>query len=211
MDYYRFTVTIPKPWRSLRVRLSTLLLLMAIVALALAWRRDRARLEAEIYLLRHPRPAAWSVRQVLGPPDTASYGDHRTAWASATQDGQMEWLTVQFHTAVVPTSVEIHENYNPGAVVKIVRFGLWGAEETLWEGQDPTPATATGGVSRIPLNCRKPVDRLKIYIDSPAFAGWNEIDAVGLVHEGKVQWASRATASSSYGGQETTGLAYGRL
>ena len=42
--------------------------------------------------------------------------------------------------------------------------------------------------------------RVKIYLDSPNFPGWNEIDAVGLIDvRGKRQWAERARSSSSYG------------
>lgn len=204
MDYYRFTVAIPKPWQLLRLRLSTLLLLTAIASMALAWRRDRQTLLAEIDELRNPSPAAWSVEQLLGPPDTTGFGDKRTAWASATQDGQMEWLIVEYDRPVTPEAVVIHETYNPGAVVKVARFDLFGIEQVLWEGQDPTPSTAAGGVSRIPLAYNKPVDRLKIYIDSPAVPGWNEIDAVGIVHNGgRIQWAAGAKSSSSYGSRQT--------
>ena len=40
---------------------------------------------------------------------------------------------------------------------------------------------------------------LKIYLDTSAVAGWNEIDAVEIVaKDGSRQWACEATASSSY-------------
>jgi hypothetical protein len=40
---------------------------------------------------------------------------------------------------------------------------------------------------------------LKIHLNSPAFPGWNEIDAVGLVDAGgKTQWAAAASASTSF-------------
>jgi len=204
MDYCRFTASSANSGQMLRIRLSTLLLLTAIVAMALGWRRDRQTLQAEIEGLRHPASSAWSVEQVLGPPDSSEFGDKRTAWASAKQDDRMEWLIVEYDEPVIPEAVVVHETYNPGALVKVTRFDWFGIERVVWEGQDPTPASVPGGVSRIPLPYKKPVDRLKIYIDSPAVGGWNEIDAVGLVHNGgKIQWAARARASTSYAARAT--------
>ena len=41
--------------------------------------------------------------------------------------------------------------------------------------------------------------RIKVYLDTTRQRGWNEIDAVELVgKDGTRQWASRASASSSY-------------
>jgi len=41
--------------------------------------------------------------------------------------------------------------------------------------------------------------RAKIFLDSPAVPGWNEIDAVGLLDEfGITHWATGAQASSTY-------------
>ena len=44
--------------------------------------------------VRHGR--AWGPEQALGAPDTPGSGDIQTAWASATQDGQDEWLELDF-------------------------------------------------------------------------------------------------------------------
>jgi hypothetical protein len=42
-------------------------------------------------------------------------------------------------------------------------------------------------------------NRVKVYLNSPAVAGWNEIDAVGLIGlDGSTQWAISVEASSSY-------------
>lgn len=78
-------------------------------------------------------------------------------------------------------------------------------EVEAWRGVDPTPASASGGVSDIPLHVNFPIQKLKIHLNSPAVPGWNEIDAVGLVSTaGEVQWARRVTASSSYGAPPAT-------
>ena len=185
--------------RLLRFRLSTLMLLMAIAAILLSWRRDRLNLQAEIQRLQNPTPR-WGVGEATGSPNTTGFGDITTAWASQSADGQKEWLEVEFAQSVVPQAVWIYETYNPGAVTKVTRLGALGAEEVLWEGTDPTPVGSQGGISKIPLSGGMSVSRLRIYIDSPAVPGWNEIDAVGLVYgKNRVQWAKRASASSSYG------------
>jgi hypothetical protein len=199
MDFYRLTIPIPKqPWRLFRFRVITLLLFATIVALLLSWRRDHVMLTGLIYQVRYPSPN-WDVSQATGPPNTTGPGDIVTAWASATPDGQAEWLMLEYESSIVPKAVVIHETFNPGAVVKITHVPRWGKEQVLWQGADPTPVGAGAGVSRIPLGTAMKTGRIKLYIDSMAVPGWNEIDAVGLEQaDGNVIWARSATASSSY-------------
>ena len=58
---------------------------------------------------------------------------------------------------------------------------MLGVETVLWQGADPTPVGSGGGVSKLPLSNAPATTRIKIYLDSPAVPGWNEIDAVALV------------------------------
>jgi hypothetical protein len=203
MEYYRLTIPIPKqPWRWLRFRIVTILLLITIVALALSWWRDHQLLTMQIYQLRHPN-TGWGTSQATGEPNTTGPGDITTAWASATPDGQKEWLLLEYSSTVVPKAILVHETYNPGAVVKATHVARWGKEQVLWEGIDPTPPSAGAGVSRLPVASSVRTGRIKLYIDSPAVNGWNEIDAVGLEYaDGKVIWAETASASSSYGNRD---------
>jgi hypothetical protein len=208
MEYYRLTIPIPKqPWLWIRFRIVTLLLLVAIAALALAWRRDHQKLSQQLYQLQNPG-GSWGINQVIGAPNTTGPGDITTAWASATQDGQKEWMILEYANKVVPKAIVVHETYNPGAVVKATHYPKWGKEEILWQGADPTPTSAGAGVSRLPLKTAIKTGRIKLYIDSPAVAGWNEIDAVGLeLDDGTIIWAENATASSSYGSRSAPSLA----
>jgi hypothetical protein len=204
MEYYRLTIPIPKrPWQWIRFRITTVLLLVAILAMGIAWHRDHEQLSAQLYRSQNPE-TGWGVSQVIGPPNTSGFSDIRTAWASATQDNQKEWLELEYEKSVVPTAILVHETHNPGAVTKVTHVPRWGKERVLWEGADPTPAAAAGGVSRLPVSGGIRTGRIKVYIDSPAVAGWNEIDAVGIEYgEGKVMWATSARASSAYGGGST--------
>jgi hypothetical protein len=209
MQYYRLVIPLPKqPWRLIRFRIFTVLLLVVIVSLSLSWWRDHKFLSYRLHQLQNPE-RAWDVSQATGPPNTKGAGDIPTAWASASQDGQAEWLMLEYDSPVATKAIVIHETFNPGAVTKVTSVSRWGTEKVLWEGTDPTPVTAGSGVSRIPLASEVRTGRIKVYIDSPAVPGWNEIDAVGLEDaSGEITWATEASASTSYNGGTTTTLGY---
>src|SRR5438552_2365475 len=54
----------------------------------------------------------WGPEQATGAPDTPLAGDYTTAWASATPDGQDEWLELEYAKPVLAEAVLIHETYN---------------------------------------------------------------------------------------------------
>ncbi len=144
---------------------------------------------------------SWGPEQVLGPPDTFDAGDRPTAWAPRlSQGGKDEWLQVNYDRSVELSEVRVHETYNPGAIAKLVAVLPGGGEAVIWEGvmsqgQAPleTALTVTPGVR---------AQSVKIYFDRTRAPGWNEIDAVELVaRDGTRQWASSATASTSFADQ----------
>jgi len=142
---------------------------------------------------------SWSPQQATGAPNSSGAGDQPTAWASKTAGGSMEWLELDYATPVIPSRVDVYENYTPGALVRVTAFKADGTEVDAWRGVDPTPKGAGSGVSKIPVSLNFETWRIKLYIDSIHVPGWNEVDAVGLVDRaGKTQWAADARASSSY-------------
>ncbi|HIJ64375.1 MAG TPA: M56 family metallopeptidase [Candidatus Hydrogenedentes bacterium] len=141
----------------------------------------------------------WGPEQAVGEPDTHEAGDIVTAWASKTPDDQQEWLLVEYSSPVIPTGARIYETYNPGAVFKVSVFDAAGNEIEVWSGQDPTSVNSEKDVSEIAFTTDFKINRVKIYLDSPAVPGWNEIDAVGLVDDaGLIHWAVAADASSTF-------------
>ena len=123
-----------------------------------------------------------------------------TAWASATQDGQDEWLELEYAEAVEPVAIIVHETYNPGALYKVTAYTETGMEGELWEGKDPTPVGAGRGISQVKVRPRFKTKRIRIHLKSTKVPGWNEIDAVGIKDtKGKIHWAVKAKASSTYG------------
>ena len=68
--------------------------------------------------------------------------------------------------------------------------------------QEATDPGAGQGVSEVKFDGSFKTNRIKLYFDSRAVPGWNEIDAVGLRDAaGKTQWATAVEASSTYAEQ----------
>lgn len=146
--------------------------------------------------------SSWSPWQAIGAPNTHQAGDQGTAWASSTTDGQIEWLELDYASAVYPKAVRVYETYNPGSLCEVVLYKEDGSTVSAWKGTDPTPpGTPSGmGMSEVPVSSDFATRKIRIYLDSPKVAGWNEIDAVGLLdRDGKTQWATRCKTSTFYG------------
>lgn len=121
-----------------------------------------------------------AASDVLGPPDVfPQSGDRDGAWASATTDGGEEWVTVRFPSPVRAASIVWLETFNPGAVSRIDDVSD-GVATTLWSGAMPAPAE---GVSGPELNLLTPrvITAVRLVLDTRRVAGWNEIDAIGLI------------------------------
>ena len=143
-------------------------------------------------------------RQPAAPNTWPNAGDITTAWAPKTPDGRREWLELTYDAPIRPAAVLIYETFNPGAVDRVTGYNASGKEFELWSGADPTPPGSEKEISVIALHPAFDLVRIRIYIDSPKVAGWNEIDAVGLLDAaGTTHWAVSATASSSYADYST--------
>jgi hypothetical protein len=144
-----------------------------------------------------PVKRSWGPEQATGAPNTMSAGDIPTAWASLNPDGGVEWLKLDYQNPADIAQIRIRETYNPGAVFKITALSAIGQEYTLWEGTETPEAAPFDSVFDIPGNVY--AQSIIIYLDTTRVSGWNEIDAVELVSKtGHRQWASQATASSTY-------------
>jgi hypothetical protein len=141
---------------------------------------------------------SWGPEQVLGPPDTHSAGDIPSAWAPlSSQGGANEWLHVNYDRAVDISEIHVRETHNPGAIAKLAAVLPDGREVVLWEGAEPKAEAPVDMTFSVPNGVS--AQSVKIYLDRTRVPGWNEIDAVELVgRDGSRQWASSATASSSY-------------
>lgn len=127
-------------------------------------------------------PDAWSANQILGAPDVyPAYGDHNKAWASHGADDRDEWIEVGFEQDEWVSGVEVYETFNPGAIDQIELVTVKGRRIDV-----PVPATPPPpGVSAkrlFDLHCtQEKVRSVRVHLDSQRVAGWNELDAIGIV------------------------------
>ena len=121
---------------------------------------------------------AWSARQVLGAPDVyPASGDHEGAWASETADGRAEWLEVGFAQPRPISAVEVYETFNPGAVGRLELITTTGRRIELATHRRYPDARQV-----VQVECTsEPIAAVRVHVDSKAVAGWNEIDAIGVV------------------------------
>lgn len=149
--------------------------------------------------------SSWSAAQATGEPNATSCGDNGSAWASTSATGK-DSLTLFFNQLVFPSQVNIHQNYNPGAITGVqLANSETGETFDLPNSADPVGNTACPGVFSLTIDPLDfPVDSVVITLDQTLTNNWNEIDAVELIGlpalTGLIrQWATEASASSEYG------------
>lgn len=139
----------------------------------------------------------WGDAQMTGPPDTPVGGDNQTAWASKQAQEGLVTVELDFPIEVTPEQVRVHETFNPGAIVKVEARTSGGDHVTLWTGE----AGPAGSIRWFVPSLEQLDDRvrtIRLTLDTDKVKGWNEIDAVELVGDGRRQWASAARSSSCY-------------
>lgn len=142
---------------------------------------------------------SWAAAQAAGAPNTFVIGDEHTAWASKTPDSQGEWLLLTYDAPVDVNAVLVHETYNPGAIARVDAILPDNGVVVLWSGEPKAVSSDSPRLFFCKPKTAVKAAKIRITIASDVVAGWNEIDAVGILDsEGKVHWASGATASSSF-------------
>ncbi|HEX6812650.1 MAG TPA: hypothetical protein VF384_13570 [Planctomycetota bacterium] len=139
----------------------------------------------------------WSAKKACGPPDADPRRDDPNAWASKNPDMGLVWLQLTYATPMRANGVRVFEVNSPGACAEVLARNPDGSWTTLWRGQ------ADGGgqplLIQFPLT-QHAITTIRLVLDTKRKPGWNEIDAVELLGPGASQWASRASASSTYTG-----------
>lgn len=124
----------------------------------------------------------YSVQQVLGPPDVyPSYGGHPSAWASATFDGQREYLSLTYEDPAPINRIIIYETFNPGAVDSVyIRNPNTGNLVLMYSDSAASSGSASNALTiEFPLTAFN-VSEVRIAINSPSVGGFNSIDAVAI-------------------------------
>lgn len=125
---------------------------------------------------------SWSANRVLGAPDVfPAHGDNVNAWASLGADDRDELLEVGFAQPMHASAVEIYETFNPGAVRSITLVTTSGEHIAAYRA-NPMSTGVTANRLRASVQCTaEPIAAVRVEIGSTQVAGWNEIDAIGLV------------------------------
>jgi len=131
-----------------------------------------------------PSTSAGSDDRITGSPDSACRtGDFNfdfNSWRTLEPDGGVEWIAVRFAQPVYAFTIEVHEGFNPGAVVAVQVLDEEGKWLSVWEDQDPTrdcPGVLKVNFPTFPF----PVSVLRIEMNTSLIPGWNQLDAVQLV------------------------------
>ena len=141
----------------------------------------------------------WGHEQAAGAPDTGKAGDVPTAWAPKDQDGGEEWLQLDYDETMDLSQINVIESHNAGAISKVTAIDASEKEVVIWEGQLDQSGSNELITSEFSVVESVRTNQLRVYLDTTRVSGWNEIDAVQMVgSDGKKQWASGSSASSSY-------------
>ena len=154
----------------------------------------------------------WSADQLTGQPDATAGADDRRAWASATADGQGEWIELSYEKPVEAVAVVIFETHNPARISSVKAFAA--DDRWIWvlDQRSARPSERRSQATTLPIQWGEPVNRIRISLESVAVPGWNEIDAVGLLdNRGQVHWAASAKASSVWGQQSAGNEEYQKV
>lgn len=160
-------------------------------------RRARSALEGRLPDRRAQlQIPSWHPLKACGAPDANANRDDPNAWASRQGNMGLQWLELGYRTPMRVDRIRIYEVNSAGAVVRVDAVDERGGRHRLWKGVDPTRRPGVFEI-RIPATKLK-MRTLRITLDTNLGAGWNEIDAVELVGPDGRQWASTATASSTF-------------
>jgi hypothetical protein len=139
----------------------------------------------------------WFPGQMPGAPDVPIAGDHWGAWASLKEDMGEVVVDLDYATPVRVDGLRVHETFNPGAVARVYAKDPGGGWDLLWEGRAWTDSSIRWFEPSV--STPYATSSIRLVLDTSRIPGWNEIDAVELLGDGRRQWASGASATSTFG------------
>jgi len=121
--------------------------------------------------------------QVIGPPSVMpDFGFSNCSWTPKLQNSTIdEWIKVAFRKPIRVQQISIAENFNPGAVIKIILYDSLGIEHLVYNKFSSVPIEEKGRMFNVFIP-RTPYEvyALKILMDTEGVPGWNQIDAIGI-------------------------------
>lgn len=127
-------------------------------------------------------PGQFAATQALGRPSVLSdFGDTPCAWSPRNANRSSgEFLVVGFAQPQRVQQILVHENFNPGAVSRIILVDSDSTWHTVYEKTTFVPAE-TGRVLHVPIDRTEYlVKSLRLELNVSKVPGHNQIDAVGI-------------------------------
>ena len=124
----------------------------------------------------------YSANQVLGKPNSITYGKSMTSWAQASDEAGKEFVKVGFATPMQVQQIVVMENLNPGSIAEIILYDETGKEYTVFKNGKPvsTGVPEARLFTHLIAKTYYKVSALKLVIQSDAVRGMNQIDAIGI-------------------------------
>lgn len=122
----------------------------------------------------------YSARQVLGAPNSLQHEESKVAWMPSRPNAGMESITVTFEKTVIPATIIVHENYNPGSIAQVI-VSNQEKEWLIYENKKPAPLPKKAITSVFQTEkLKEPIQKVTIILNTAAVIGYNQIDAIGV-------------------------------
>lgn len=135
------------------------------------------------YYSKFKNKNCYSNKQILGQPSIMSdFGETVCAW-TPREVGRNDFISIGYKEPMYVKQVSIHENYNPGAIVKVTLYGE-GKDTLVYSNSKPRIISRRGRMFNIFLkNISFKVNKVRIDINTESYRDFYQIDAVAISDE----------------------------
>lgn len=145
--------------------------------------------------------SSWGAGRATGPPAVyPDRGDRPGTWSPAGKTSGEQWLWLDFGTHRMTEAIYVFETCGAGAVFcieepgdAVVGYRQAIDDRVLWRDEPQLEHADRATVLVVEIDPPRPLRHLRIWIDTDAVPGYNQIDAVALrsvepVHGEPVAW-----------------------
>jgi OOP family OmpA-OmpF porin len=124
----------------------------------------------------------YSAYQILGEPSVMpDFGLSQAAWTPDREMRRVGWIRVSFEEKIYPKKIFIHENFNPGAIIKVFIYDSLDRGYQVYSNNFITPQSRAGRMLVIDVpETGFRTDEMKIEINTHEYFDYYQIDAVGI-------------------------------